>query len=170
MAIKILPPRGILGMCDFVEKEITIVEREYLELADCELERLADLGERCIKIAQTLGGRSARGVIQGLDLRNFGDKEYPFYDTDVHWFFGVLGGLEIYGSQFCDGPRSAVVVYRGDEVFGYDCSGFCRSKDVTNAGIMAYVAGPWETMVDGLYLRARSILDRSVLTLEDSRF
>jgi len=169
MAIKLFLPTGIVGLCDYSTKTITLVEQRALELPESELERLTDLGEYCIKIAQTLSSRSVKEEMQKLGLKNLGDREYPTYSTDAHWFFGIIGGLEVYGTQFCDGPRYAFVVDRGDEVFGYHCSEIGQFG-VENPAIRTYTKGPWEAKISELYQKARNMLDRNILTLEDSCF
>jgi hypothetical protein len=157
--------KGILGICDFATKTISITKKKALRSNNLELRRLTDLGEYCIKIAQTLRGKPVREEMQRLGLENMRDREYPIYYTDAHWFFGVIGGLEIYGSQLCDGPRYASVVDQGNEVFGYNCSEIDVFGKAENPAITIHIDGSWEKKIIDLYSKARRIL-----TLEESRF
>lgn len=169
MAIPILTPRGILAQCDPATKTITIFEeQEALRLSDSELRRLTDLGEQCIKIAQTFGGQSVREEMQELGLETMGSREYPNYLADVEWIFGITGGLEIYGAQQCDGSRGALVADHDEDVLMYRCDGVIAEPE--NPRILTYVKGLWEERIPELYKIARRIRDRKILTLEDINF
>lgn len=170
MTIAIIPKKGVFGNANFTTKTITIYPLERaLEMNADELKRLTNLGECCIKVAQTLGNKEARELIQELNLTNYGSKEYPTYETDMHWFFGVVGGLEIYVTQLCDGPRYASVCNCDNIVFKYN--GLDATFDeVENPQVTEYIKGSWESKVFEWYKTARNILDKKVLTLEESVF
>lgn len=169
MAITILQ-RKVLGNTNFITKTIKIYSPERsLEMDSDELKRLTNLGECCIKVAQTLVNKKTRKLIEEMKLRNYGNKEYPTYNTDMHWFFGVIGGLEIYATQLCDGPRYFIVYDCEDMVFEYNCED-AREDYVKKPLITKYIKGPWELKVLKQYKIARMILNKKVLTLDNSGF
>jgi hypothetical protein len=171
MAVTILPKKNVLGTCNPFTKTITIYPpKKALKLDKNELKRLTKLGECCIKVAQTLGDKKARKIIEEFNLENYGNKEYPYYETDMHYFFGIIRGLEIYATQLYDGPRYVAVYNNNNLVFDYNCLDSDEFDNVENPQITKYIRGSWELKVLEWYKKARNILDKKVLTIEDSRF
>ena len=144
-----LYPKDCLALADFRTKTILIAtEPTGPDLPKRERARLVELGELCIKTTQTLGNEHTRKGLEQLGAKNFGQSEYPIYDTDAHWFFGVIGGLEIYATQLCDGPRIAQVTSNEEDVFKYDSDDVNRTTgEVDNPKILTYVPGEWEKRI-----------------------
>ena len=144
-----LYPIGFLGSANFERREISIPsEIRGLPLEERELKRLTDLGEKCIETAQVIDGENAKRRLKeiGMDIIGEDDEGIPQCWATVSWSCGIIGGLEIYASRLCDGPRLTEVIYRENSVFMYDCD---EKIDYTpiNPKILMYVPGEWEKKV-----------------------
>ena len=154
----------LLGSCNFKTNTLAVyAEKEGLKLPQGEFEKLIDLGEKCVKVSQVFGDEMLREYMSVLGAENLGSKEHPQYHTDAHWFAGVVGGLEIYSLQQCDGPREALIYCDEKKVFNYRCSELDSNRAPKNPRILEYVKGSWESKVLEWYKEARKILDAKIL-------
>ena len=158
-------PRGVLGMADFRTRTITIAAPQNVVTNPGELERLTSLGEDCMIVAQVYGGREIRRAMAEIGEENIGLREHPHYGwNNIYAFAGVIGGLEIHGSQMCDGPRYVTVLDKQEEVFGYNCSErLMVDGAIKDPAITLYELGEWERKVSAWVKTAKATLDRAIL-------
>lgn len=159
-----LCPENILGICDYRTKTIVLnAPRKNIIANPGELERLAALGEDYLNTALFFDSEKIQRYLAEIRAVNLGSEEHPFYGETIYGFAGVIGGLEIYGGQMCDGPRYVTVFDRQEKVFGYSCTGLEEDQPV-NPRITLYKPGGWERNVGEWAEVATAILSRKILT------
>ena len=133
-----------LGRTDFRTKTISIRERpKGLSFDKSEMQRLSSLGESCILITENLGVDRFGRKIEDMPNNYWHEINY----SPICLIFGIVGGLEIYTSELCDGLKSAEVA-RGDSVFfKYEDYGESSKKYEGNSQILEYIPGTWEKTI-----------------------
>ena len=125
-----------LGRTDFKTKTISIYERPRgLSLNKNEMRRLTSLGKSCILITKNLGVDELGRKIEDMPNNCWEEINY----SPVCLTFGIIGGLEVYTSELCDGLISAEVAKENSVFFKYE---YWESPQ-----ILEYIPGTWEKTI-----------------------
>ena len=155
--------KRLLGCADFRTKTISVFDiRKGLYFPEMEKRRLVILGEKCISIAQIFGGEKVKGELEGYGFTNYGGEYTPAWNTDVYWFFGILGGLEIHADATYDGIRGALVWNNDKPTFEYTDLGTDYQGN-EDQRIMLYNPGEWEDKINDWYKLAKEKSEQKII-------